>query len=58
MRVSRLSGTNNRTTDSINGIFLEHLTASCLLREESTSWDYQFIMNIMQTVKMSCHALW
>jgi hypothetical protein len=41
MRVSsRLSGTNNKTTDSINGIiFLEYLRAYCLLREESTSWD-------------------
>jgi len=39
MRVSsRLSGTNNKTTDSINGmIFLEYLGAYCLLREESTS---------------------
>jgi len=56
MRVSnRLSGTNNKTTDSINGILLEYLRACCLLREESTVWDYQFIM---QPVKMRCHALW
>jgi hypothetical protein len=56
MRVSsRPSGTNNKITDSINGrIFLEQLTAYCLLREKPTSWDYQFIMDDMQPVKMSC----
>jgi hypothetical protein len=54
MRVSsRLSGTNNKTTDSINGmIFLKYPRACCLLREESTLWDYQFTMDFMHPVKM------
>ena len=50
---SRLSGTNDKTTDSINGmIFLEYPRAYCLLRKEPNAWEYHFILDIRLPVKM------